>query len=110
MTAEMEAQKSAEQRRWIIIGIITILVLIIGFLILRRLRSGSGRAGDGGQGAEELDVVVDDQGQTETAATEEKELSPEERKRKEMKEEISDLVEQQPEEVARLLKTWLAEE
>ncbi|MBM7623525.1 flagellar basal-body MS-ring/collar protein FliF [Sporohalobacter salinus] len=108
MTAEMEEQKAAEQRRWIIIGIVTALVLVIGFLIIRRLR-GSSDQGEG-EKQEGLDVVIDEQGEEEIAATREKELSPEEKKRKEMKEEVSQLVEEQPEEVARLLKTWLSEE
>ncbi|MGM0471511.1 MAG: flagellar basal-body MS-ring/collar protein FliF [Bacillota bacterium] len=109
LNAAMEANQTAQWRRWLIIGGIFLVALIVGILLIRRLQGGGSGTDVNQAESEELDVIIDDQGQTETAATKE-ELSPEEKKRKERKEELTELVREEPEEVARLLKSWLAEE
>ncbi|SDB99699.1 MULTISPECIES: flagellar basal-body MS-ring/collar protein FliF [unclassified Candidatus Frackibacter] len=101
---EMKAAEAADQKRWIIIGIIILIIIIIASLIIRNMMTNSKVEKES-----EIDVVVGDEPETESAATEE-ELSPEEKMRKEMKDEISQLMKKQPDEVARLLKTWLTED
>jgi flagellar M-ring protein FliF len=108
INAEMKATRENTRNKWIIVGIVTLLVVLIGGIIIRRMMTDSEFERESS-----VDVMVGDETGTEQAATQEKEeepLSPEEVRRKEMKEEISDLVKDQPEEVARLLKTWLTEE
>ncbi|MCK8823555.1 flagellar basal-body MS-ring/collar protein FliF [Fuchsiella alkaliacetigena] len=107
MTAEMEAAQAAQRRRWIIIGIITLLIVLIGALILRKILIDEDDIGE--ETPAGLDMMVDD-GMAEQSAAVEEELSPEDKRRKEIKEEISQLVEEQPKEIARLLKTWLSED
>ncbi|SJZ64049.1 flagellar basal-body MS-ring/collar protein FliF [Selenihalanaerobacter shriftii] len=103
INSKMASEKAARQKKWIIAGIITLLIIIIGGLIIRRIMSDSESVEEPG-----LDVVVDDD--TGEAAATKEELSPEEEMRKEMKDEVSQLIRNQPEEVARLLKTWLTED
>lgn len=107
MAAKIDSEKAATERRWMIIGAVVLLIVIVAGIIIRRMMTTSEVSE---MEEESLDVVVDDGMEEQAAAEQEEELSPEEKRRKEMKEEVAQLVREQPDEVARLLKTWLTEE
>lgn len=99
------AQAAAERREMYIYGglIALILILLLTSLIILR-RSQAEKEITPGQA---MDMMVGEESEEELAATE---LSEEEKKRKEMKEDIEELINDRPEEVAQILKSWLLEE
>ena len=59
------------------------------------------------EAAEEIDYTVDDSGSEQAATTE---LSEEEQAKRELRQELQKLAEEQPEEIADLVRSWMAEE
>ncbi|MFO7819977.1 MAG: flagellar basal-body MS-ring/collar protein FliF [Halanaerobacter sp.] len=97
--AELEAQR--RQRMYLIAaGIIAALALL--FYLYRKNQSTSEEA------AEEIDYTVDDTNESEEAAT--SELSEEEQAKRELRQELQKLAEDQPEEIAELVRSWMSEE
>ncbi|MBM7555336.1 flagellar basal-body MS-ring/collar protein FliF [Halanaerobacter jeridensis] len=105
-TTEAQQQLEAERRRnmyLMIAGIIVALGLL--FYIFRKSQSSS--SGSASQTAEGIDYTVDD-AESEQAAT--SELSEEEQAKREMQQELKQLAEEQPEEIAELVRSWMAED
>ncbi len=104
IAAAQQAAQSAEFRKSLIYGGLIAIILILmltGFFMLRRNLNGTPNTG------EEIDVTVDDMADIEAELAASSELSTDEKKRRRLKEEIEDIVFDQPEDVAELLKGWL---
>ncbi|MGM0502030.1 MAG: flagellar basal-body MS-ring/collar protein FliF [Bacillota bacterium] len=107
-TLEQQAQEeqqaaSAESRRQlylIIAGIVVLLAAVV--FIYRRIKS-TGAETRG----QSVDYTIEDTEKEEAATSE---LSEEEQAKKEMQQEIRKLAQEQPEEIAELIKSWLAED
>ena len=106
-TTQAQQQLAAQRRQrmyLIIAGIIVALGLL--FYIFRKSQSSS--SGSASQTAEGIDYTVDDSAKSEQAAT--SELSEEEQAKREMQQELKQLAEEQPEEIAELVRSWMAED
>lgn len=103
-----EQQLEAENRQRLIYAGLIIGVLIIGFIMVliirRRSRKESLAAGQGTR----VDMTVSDE--DEDVELPGHELTEEEKKVRKMKSELDDMVGDQPEQVAELLKSWLLED
>jgi flagellar M-ring protein FliF len=99
--AEQSAAAAQQQRFYLIIaGIVALLGLII-FLYRKTKSTNQSQVPQG------VDYSVDD-AESEQAAT--SELSEEEQAKREMQEELRQLAQDQPEEIAELLRSWMAED
>ena len=100
--AQMAAQAENRRQMYIYGGLIAfiLLALIATFFILRRSTEEEYETG------QQVDMMV---GEEEPPSPEE-ELSEEEKERRRMKEEIEELVNDRPGEIAQLLKSWLEQE
>ena len=100
--AQQAAAAESRQRLYLIIAGLAILLGLIIFIYRRnKSTSTSPQAGEG------LDYTVDD-AETEQAAT--NELSEEEQAKREMQQELRQLAKEQPEEIAELIRSWMAED
>ncbi|MGM0370148.1 MAG: flagellar basal-body MS-ring/collar protein FliF, partial [Bacillota bacterium] len=100
--AEQSAAAAQRQRFYLIIaGIVGLLGLII--FLYRKSKSTTNQS----QVPQGVDYTVDD-AESEQAAT--SELSEEEQAKREMQEELRQLAQDQPEEIAELLRSWMAED
>ena len=102
-TAQAQAELAAQRRQrtyLIVAGIIAVLALL--FYLYRRSQSTSEEA------AKEMDYTVDDTTEGEEAAT--SELSEEEQAKRELRQELQKLAQEQPEEIAELVRSWMSEE
>ena len=96
------------RRMYIYAGLIALILvlLITAFIVLRR-----STAEESYQTGSEVDFTVgEEMEQAEKQAAPTTELSEEEKQRRQMKEELEGLVNDKPEEVAQVLKSWLMEE
>lgn len=104
--AQAEAAATSEQNRrtYIYGGLIALisLLIFITILVVRRRREPEYAPG------QRLDVEVGEEEAEEISATEE--LSEKEKRRQEMRERLEELVYEEPEGVAEILKSWLMEE
>ena len=101
--AQLAAQAENRRRMYIYGGLIAfiLLALIATFFILRR-----GSEEEEYETGQTVDMMVEE----EETPSQEKELSEEEKERRRMKEEIEELVNDRPDEIAQLLKSWLEQE
>ena len=76
------------------------VLFLLGWLVFYRVRTR--------QEAEEIDVLVDEEIDMESLV--EKELTPEEKEKRKIREEIDKLVQQNPEDAAQLIRTWMLED
>ena len=116
-TREFESEDDAERDRrtrrlYLFISIIAVIALIILYLVWRVIKKELERR----RRLREEELARQQQAMREAAlrAAEEEsaqlELSPEDKARKELMEHASQLAKEKPEEVAQLLRTWMAEE
>ncbi|MGM0411011.1 MAG: flagellar basal-body MS-ring/collar protein FliF [Bacillota bacterium] len=105
--AQAEEAAAAENRRqmYIYAGLIIfiLLTLVILFFVLRRNEEEY-------EPGETVDMMVEDEMQKAKSESSATELSEEEKERIAMKEDIEEIVNNRPEEVAQLLKSWLEED
>ncbi len=110
MAEAMKASDAADKRKMYIyaglIAFILILLLII-FIVVRRSTISETVDYPNGQ---RVDMIVGDEETEKEIAISSEELSPEEKKRRKMKDELKELVGDQPKEIADILKGWLTEE
>jgi len=110
MAEAMKASEAADKRKMYIyaglIAFILILLLII-FIVVRRSTISETVDYPNGQ---RVDMIVGDEETEKEIAISSEELSPEEKKRRKMKDELKELVGDQPKEIADILKGWLTEE
>ena len=99
--AQQQLAAQNQQRLYLIIGAI-VAALALGYFLYRRSKSGAEQ-----EAAEEIDYTVDDSGSEQAATTE---LSEEEQAKREMRQELQKLAEEQPEEIAELVRSWISEE
>ncbi len=99
-------RQGPDMRQLALYGIVGLVVLVILWTIFRRSRKKDNSIPVGGR----LDAVVGDAMGEVAATLNHHELTPEEKARREMRKEISDLISKKPEDVAQLLKTWLMED
>ena len=125
LAAEQQAEKDRADRIFYaeVAGVILLLALIIGgILMYRRKKRQEREAAEEAARleAEEQARIAEEEARAEAIANgtltedgepvEEEELSEEEKKRLSEKQQIMDLIDQKPAEVAMLIKTWLAED
>lgn len=106
--ARQEESEAERQRQLLYAGLIAgiiILTLIILFIISRRAKKDEDVALQGSQ----VDMTVGDS-EEEDIELPVHELSDEEKKIRKMKSELDEMVEEQPEEIAELLKSWLLDD
>ncbi len=109
---EMElARAQAEEERQrqmmmyaILIGVVLVITAITIFILRRRTGQEAEPVPEGAR----VDMMVDDEEEEEVELPEE-ELSEEEKKLRKMRDELKEIAEEQPEEIADLLKSWLME-
>ncbi|MGM0437990.1 MAG: flagellar basal-body MS-ring/collar protein FliF [Bacillota bacterium] len=101
--AQLSAQTENRRQMYIYGGLIAfiLLALIATFFILRRSTEEEYETG------QRVDMMV---GEEEETPSPEEELSEEEKERRKMKEDIEELVNDRPDEIAQLLKSWLEQE
>lgn len=103
---EMLQYRNAERTRTLIIyGVAGLIGLILLWLVFRRTRNAPIAQTKGSN----INTIIGD-AMEEMAPTITHELTPEEKARKQMRQELSDLVSKRPEDVAQLLKTWLMDD
>ena len=100
----IKARKDSENQKLIYYGVAGLIGAILLFIIFRRTRKK-----DIGQVDERLDILIGEP-IDEVAAAISHELSPEEKAKRELRKELADLISNKPDDVAQLLKTWLAED
>lgn len=98
----VEERQAAETRKWITYGVIGLVGFLLLWIVFRQIRKSAI------DHRKRLDQLLQQQAEVELAATHE--LTPEEKARKEMRNELSDLISSKPEDVAELMKTWLMED
>lgn len=98
----MKIRQAAETRKLITYGVIGLAGSILLWFVFRQVRKSAI------DHRMKLDQLLQQQAEVELAATHE--LTPEEKARKEMRKELSDLISDKPEDVAELMKTWLMED
>ena len=106
--AQSDQMAAQTRRMYIYAGLIALILvlLITAFIVLRR-----STAEESYQTGSEVDFTVgEEMEQAEKQAAPTTELSEEEKQRRQMKEELEGLVNDKPEEVAQVLKSWLMEE
>ncbi len=105
--AEEEARRRRQQIIYSVLIVAILLITLTAALILRRRMKTSEEMAVP-QGAT-VDEMVEDEEEEEVELPEE-ELSEEEKKARKMREELHDMAEDQPEEMAELIKSWIMEE
>ncbi|SDF38850.1 flagellar basal-body MS-ring/collar protein FliF [Sporolituus thermophilus] len=99
---EQALEQQQRQELWLRVGAAAIgliaLLYIVRLLVRRRLQK------------EELEVVTIAPPQPQPVPAKSKELTPQEKERLQQREAVAKLAKSKPEEVAHLIKTWLAEE
>ena len=125
LAAEQQAEKDRADRIFYaeVAGVILLLALIIGAILWRRhkkKKEAEAAAEAARLEAEEQQRIAEEEARAEAIANgtltedgepvEEEELSEEEQKRLSEKQQIMELIDQKPAEVAMLIKTWLAED
>ncbi|SDL73494.1 flagellar basal-body MS-ring/collar protein FliF [Halarsenatibacter silvermanii] len=105
--AEEEAQRRRQQIIYSVLIVAILLITLTAALILRRRMKTSEEMAVP-QGAT-VDEMVEDEEEEEVELPEE-ELSEEEKKARKMREELHEMAEDQPEEMAELIKSWIIEE
>ncbi|HHU92557.1 MAG TPA: flagellar M-ring protein FliF [Halanaerobiaceae bacterium] len=102
--AELAAQR---QRLLIYAGLIAFIFIILLLLSLSVLR---GRQREEEEREQVLDLLVDGELDEEIAIGLESELSDEQKKRREILKQLTELINEQPEEVTQIIKSWLLDE
>ncbi len=100
-----EMTRTSKQNRWASLAVRAALALVIGFVLWRVLFGG-------GKKREEIlsDVFTSEERRAQVMAQIGEDLPPAEAERRRLREQIDQLAKKKPEEFAKLLKTWLAEE
>lgn len=109
MAAAREREEAARRRQFLIysgliVGIL-LLALLTVFLLRRRGRQEKRAVPEGAR----VDMMVEEEEEEEIELPDE-ELSEDEKKVRKMREELHEMAEDQPEEMAELIKSWLMEE
>lgn len=109
LAAAREREEAARRRQFmvysgLIVGVLFLTVLTI-FLLRRRLQQEEQMAVPEGA---TVDMMIEEE--EEEVELPEEELSEEEKKARKMREELSEMADDQPEEMAELIKSWLSEE
>ncbi|ACL70438.1 flagellar basal-body MS-ring/collar protein FliF [Halothermothrix orenii] len=102
--AQSSALQAQKTRMYIYGGLIVLILIILSILLLSFKRSKESEEDMVGKA---IDYMVGEEAEEEMAATE---LTEEEKKRQKMKTEIAELVNEKPDEVAQILKSWLLED
>lgn len=104
--AEASAQAASRRKMYIYAALIALTLIIITVIIVILRRSTATEYMPG----EKLDYTVGQELEGRSVEEEEDKLTEEQKKRKKMRKELEDVVTQQPEDIAQLLKNWLIEE
>lgn len=107
LASARSAEAAARRTKMLIyaglIGFI-LLLLVISLFVFRR----STRTGEEGKGQHALDYMVDDELEDEVATA--AELTDEQKKRMKIREQLTELINDKPEEVTEMIKSWLVDE
>lgn len=104
---KLEQEMAAARRNELLVKYGTIAALILGFSLLAAVLSRRFRRRKG----EEIDYFAGSHmAADEVLATREPELTPEEKEKVRILEQIQDLTQERPQDAAQLIKTWLSEE